>query len=489
MISTDRLNKESIFKANIKRGFSILEYLNDVWYPPNNLPPMNSPKNNRRTFIKKTIAGTTALSIGGILPGFSPKSYAKILGANERIKVSVMGVNSRGNALAQNFAMQPNAEVLHICDVDSIAAEKCITAVTKIQDNQPKATPDFRKSLEDKDVDVLVVAAPDHWHAPAAILACKAGKDVYLEKPSSHNPHEGEILVLAAQKYKRVIQMGNQRRSWPNVAAAIKEVHDGVIGRAYYAKTWYTNNRGPIGIGKKVPVPEHLDYELWQGPAPREDYRDNIIHYNWHWFWNWGTGEALNNGTHMVDLARWGLGVEFPTKATSSGGRYRYQDDWETPDTQMISLEFDNNSLITWEGRSCNGINNEGSSVGVIFYGEEGSVNIGGGNAYAIYDLKNKLVKEVKYERTVDARNLSDPTQELDAIHIQNMFDAIKKGTPLAAEINGGQTSTLLVQLGNIAQRSGETLNIDAKNGHILNSKEASKYWSREYQPGWEPTL
>jgi predicted dehydrogenase len=450
---------------------------------------MTLTKDTRRDFIKKSLLGATSLSIGGVLPGFSPKSYAQILGANDRIKVAVMGVNSRGLALAQNFASQANSEVLHICDVDRLAAEKCIAAVSNIQQNKPKFTLDFRKSLEDKELDVLVVAAPDHWHAPAAILACKAGKDVYLEKPASHNPNEGEILVKAAEKYGRVIQMGNQRRSWPNVAAAIKEVHDGAIGKPYYAKTWYTNNRGPIGIGKKVPVPEHLDYELWQGPAPREDYRDNIIHYNWHWFWNWGTGEALNNGTHMVDLARWGLGVEFPTKVTSSGGRYRYQDDWETPDTQMISLEFGDKSLITWEGRSCNGINNEGSSVGVIFYGEEGSVNIGGGNAYAIYDLKNKLVKEVKYDRTVDARNLSDPTQELDAIHIQNMFDAIRKGTPLAAEINGGQTSTLLVQLGNIAQRSGETLNIDAKNGHILNSKEASKYWSREYQAGWEPTV
>lgn len=450
---------------------------------------MTLTKDTRRDFIKKSILGATSLSIGGVLPGFSPKSYAQILGANDRIKVAVMGVNSRGSALAQNFASQANSEVLHICDVDRLAAEKCIAAVSNIQQNNPKFTLDFRKSLEDKELDVLVVAAPDHWHAPAAILACKAGKDVYLEKPASHNPDEGEILVKAAEKYGRVIQMGNQRRSWPNVAAAIKEVHDGAIGKPYYAKTWYTNNRGPIGIGKKVPVPEHLDYELWQGPAPREDYRDNIIHYNWHWFWNWGTGEALNNGTHMVDLARWGLGVEFPSKVTSSGGRYRYQDDWETPDTQMISLEFGDKSLITWEGRSCNGINNEGSSVGVIFYGEEGSVNIGGGNAYAIYDLKNKLVKEVKYDRTVDARNLSDPTQELDAIHIQNMFDAIRKGTPLAAEINGGQTSTLLVQLGNIAQRSGETLNIDPKNGHILNSKEALKYWSREYQAGWEPTV
>ena len=433
--------------------------------------------------------GTASISIGGILPGFSPKSYAQILGANDRIKVAVMGVNSRGLALAQNFASQANSEVLHICDVDRLAAEKCIAAVSNVQQNRPKSSPDFRKSLEDKDLDVLVVAAPDHWHAPAAILACKAGKDVYLEKPASHNPHEGEILLKAAEKYKRVIQMGNQRRSWPNIVAAIKELHEGVIGRPYFAKTWYTNNRGPIGIGKKTAVPEHLDFELWQGPAPREEFRDNIIHYNWHWFWNWGTGEALNNGTHMVDLARWGLGVEFPTRVTSSGGRYRYQDDWETPDTQVINLEFDNNSMITWEGRSCNGINSEGSSVGVIFYGEEGAIRIDGGDNYSIMDLKNQVVKEVKYQRPVDPRNLSDPTYDLDVFHIQNMFDAMRKGTPLAADITGGQTSTLLVQLGNIALRSGGALKVDPRNGHILDNQEAMKFWSRDYQPGWEPTV
>ncbi|MFD2200380.1 Gfo/Idh/MocA family oxidoreductase [Shivajiella indica] len=450
---------------------------------------MAQSNETRRDFLKKSLAGTAALSFGGILPSFSPKSYAQILGANEKIKVAVMGVNSRGMALAQNFASQPNSEVLHICDVDRLAAEKCINAVTNIQQNKPKATPDFRKGLEDKDLDVLVVAAPDHWHAPAAILACKAGKDVYLEKPASHNPHEGEILVKAAEKYKRVIQMGNQRRSWPNVVAAIKELHEGVIGRPYFAKTWYTNNRGPIGFGKKTTVPEHLDFELWQGPAPREAYRDNIIHYNWHWFWNWGTGEALNNGTHMVDLARWGLGVEFPTRVTSSGGRYRYKDDWETPDTQVINLEFDNNTMITWEGRSCNGLNSEGSSVGVIFYGEEGAIRIDGGDNYSIMDLKNQVVKEVKYQRPVDPRNLSDPTYDLDGFHIQNMFDAIRKGTPLAADINGGQTSTLLVQLGNIALRTGGSLQIDPKNGHILDNKEAMKHWSRDYEPGWEPSI
>jgi predicted dehydrogenase len=450
---------------------------------------MTSFKDNRRDFIKKSLMGTASISIGGILPGFSPKSYAQILGANDRIKVAVMGVNSRGLALAQNFASQANSEVLHICDVDRLAAEKCIAAVSNVQQNRPKSTPDFRKSLEDKDLDVLVVAAPDHWHAPAAILACKAGKDVYLEKPASHNPHEGEILLKAAEKYRRVIQMGNQRRSWPNIVAAIKELHEGVIGRPYFAKTWYTNNRGPIGIGKKTAVPEHLDFELWQGPAPREEFRDNIIHYNWHWFWNWGTGEALNNGTHMVDLARWGLGVEFPTRVTSSGGRYRYQDDWETPDTQVINLEFDNNSMITWEGRSCNGINSEGSSVGVIFYGEEGAIRIDGGDNYSIMDLKNQVVKEVKYQRPVDPRNLSDPTYDLDVFHIQNMFDAMRKGTPLAADITGGQTSTLLVQLGNIALRSGGALKVDPRNGHILDNQEAMKFWSRDYQPGWEPTV
>jgi predicted dehydrogenase len=450
---------------------------------------MTSFKDNRRDFIKKSLMGTASISIGGILPGFSPKSYAQILGANDRIKVAVMGVNSRGLALAQNFASQANSEVLHICDVDRLAAEKCIAAVSNVQQNRPKSTPDFRKSLEDKDLDVLVVAAPDHWHAPAAILACKAGKDVYLEKPASHNPHEGEILLKAAEKYKRVIQMGNQRRSWPNIVAAIKELHEGVIGRPYFAKTWYTNNRGPIGIGKKTAVPEHLDFELWQGPAPREEFRDNIIHYNWHWFWNWGTGEALNNGTHMVDLARWGLGVEFPTRVTSSGGRYRYQDDWETPDTQVINLEFENNSMITWEGRSCNGINSEGSSVGVIFYGEEGAIRIDGGDNYSIMDLKNQVVKEVKYQRPVDPRNLSDPTYDLDVFHIQNMFDAMRKGTPLAADITGGQTSTLLVQLGNIALRSGGALKVDPRNGHILDNQEAMKFWSRDYQPGWEPTV
>jgi predicted dehydrogenase len=311
-------------------------------------------KNTRRTFIKKTSSGAFALTLGGILPSFSAKSYQQILGANEKIRVACMGVNSRGLAVGKNFAHQKNCEVLHVCDVDKRAADVCIDAIQQIQTLRPKATPDFRNALEDKDLDALIVTAPDHWHAPAALLACSAGKHVYLEKPCSHNPNEGEMLVKSAEKHKRILQMGNQRRSWPNVAAAIAELHSGVIGRPYFAKTWYTANRPSIGVGKETAVPEWLNYDLWQGPAPRKAFKDNLIHYNWHWFWHWGTGEALNNGTHMVDLARWGLNVKYPSKVSSTGGRYMYQDDWQTPDTQMINMEFDNNSMISWEGRSCN---------------------------------------------------------------------------------------------------------------------------------------
>ncbi len=454
-----------------------------------NTPETSTNSESRRNFIKKTLLGTATLTVGGILPSFSAKSYGRILGANEKVRLGVMGVNSRGYALASNFALQPNCEVVSISDVDSRASEKCIKAVEKIQNSKPKDVPDFRKALEDKDMDALVIAAPDHWHAPAAILASKAGKHVYLEKPCSHNPNEGELLMAVATKYKNVIQMGNQRRSWPNVKQAIQDIQNGAIGRPYFAKGWYTNNRASIGVGKEATVPSWLNYDLWQGPAPRRTYKDNILHYNWHWFWHWGTGEALNNGTHMLDLMRWGLGVEYPTKVSSSGGRYRYKDDWEAPDTQVINLEFGNDKFMTWEGRSCNSRNIEGSSVGVSFYGEKGTLEYGGGNAYKIYDLENKVVKDVKNDLVIDPRNKMDPSQALDAFHFQNFVSAIKEGKPLASDIVGGHQSTLLCQLGNIALRSNSILEIDPTNGHIKNNKAAKKLWKREYEKGWEPTI
>jgi predicted dehydrogenase len=441
--------------------------------------------NSRRDFIKRSVGASVAVAAGGILPGYSALGYSRIMGSNDRVKVSVMGVNSRGYALARNFARQDNCDVIHICDVDSRAIQKCIEGLVEYQEFKAEGYRDFRKSLESKDIDALVIAAPDHWHAPAALLAVKAGKHVYVEKPCSHNPAEGEILVNAAKKYGRHIQMGNQRRSYPNMITAMQELKDGIIGRAYFGKGWYCNNRGPIGVGKDAEVPEWLDWDLWQGPAPRKGFKDNVVHYNWHWFWHWGTGEALNNGTHMIDMLRWGLDVNYPVKVSSNGGRYRYEDDWETPDTQVISIDFKEGVTMSWEGRSCNGKRIEGSSAGAMFYGEEGSM-LADGNSYTIFDLNNNIVKDVKNEIKVDPLNVADPGADLDSLHIRNFLGAILKGDRLNAEIESGHKSTLLVQLGNIAQRVGRSINIDHETGHIIGDEEAKKYWARTYEKGWE---
>jgi len=446
-------------------------------------------KNNRRNFIKTTAGASTAIVVGGILPGFSALNYRRIIGSNENVRVSVIGVNSRGYDLARNFANQPNCDVAHVCDVDSRAIEKCIKGVKKNQELKVKGYGDLRKSLESKDIDAVIIATPDHWHATASLLAMQAGKHVYVEKPCSHNPKEGEILVEAAKKYKKVVQMGNQRRSRPNVIKGIEELKNGAIGRAYFGKSWYTNNRSSIGKGKEAVPPSWLDWDLWQGPAPRKAYKDNIVHYNWHWFWHWGTGEALNNGVHMIDLLRWGFGVDYPIRVSSNGGRYRYQDDWQTPDTQIINIDFKEGITMTWEGKSCNGTPVEGSRVGAMFYGENGTLLLSGGNSYIIFDLDGNIVREVKNDFNINERNRANTSQNLDALHIQNFLSAILYGEKLKADISSGHKSTLLVQLGNIAQRVGRSLEIDPNTGHIFNDKEANLLWSREYEKGWEIKL
>ncbi len=442
---------------------------------------------SRRNFIKKVAAGSSALAIGGVGYGFSAGSYSRIMGSNERIVMGVMGTNGRGKSMAANFARQENTEVRTICDVEDKALQKGIEAVEKAVGITPGSEKDIRRMLEDNEIDAVYLAPPDHWHAPATIMSCVAGKHVYVEKPLSHNPAEGEMAIKAARKYKRVVQMGSQRRSWKLLTEGINELKSGVIGKAYMAKTWYTNNRGPIGIGKLVPVPSNLDYELWQGPAPRRPYKDNLIHYNWHWFWNWGTGEALNNGTHEIDLARWGLGLDFPSRVHSVGGRYRYQDDWEAFDTQVISYECEGAS-VTWEGRSCNGNKVEGLDRGIIFYGEKGSM-LTGHDGYTIYDLDDKILKEVKSDVVFDGRNTSSPAAGLDNVHIDNFLQCIRTGATPNADVETGHKSTTWVQLGNIAQRAGRSLDIDSKTGHILGDEEANKLWGREYEPGWEPSF
>ncbi|MDR1779190.1 MAG: Gfo/Idh/MocA family oxidoreductase [Tannerella sp.] len=440
---------------------------------------------SRRQFIRQIAVTGAGLSMGAT--SFSAKSYARIIGANERLNVAIMGTNGRGEGMANTFQSIDGVDVIYICDVDENALAKGLAAVQKAGGNA-KSEKDIRKVLEVKDVDALYYATPDHWHAPAAIMACKAGKHVYGEKPCSHTPHEGELMIEAARKYNRIVQIGAQRRSWQGVIAGIRELHSGIIGKVYFARGWYTNNRPTIGYGKPASAPSYLDFELWQGPAPRRAYKNNIVHYNWHWFWHWGTGEALNNGTHEIDVIRWGLGVDYPTSVSSEGSRFRYKDDWECPDTQVINLQFGNDCLVTWEGRSCNSRNSEGRDRGVIFYGENGSLETGH-NGYRVYDLQNKLVKELDSKDIIDGRDPASPSVQLDKVHIVDFVDAIKNNRKPHSDVAELHKSTLLVQLGNIAWRTGQKLAIDPSSGHILNNPAAEALWTRTYEPGWTPVV
>ena len=395
---------------------------------------------------------------------------------NATVSLAVIGVGSRGMDHARSFAGMPGVELAHVCDVDSRRAARAVEAVKGLSGGRAtKASGDLRRVLDDKAVDAVVIATCNHWHAPAAILACAAGKHVYVEKPCSHNPREGELLVAAARKHDRVVQMGNQRRSWPKIVEAIEQLRAGAIGRPYFAKCTYYNVRPSIGVGKQVATPARLDYDLWQGPAPRRPYRDNILHYNWHWFWTWGNGELGNNGVHMIDVARWGLGVDYPTRVTSAGGRYRYRDDQETPDTHVVSFEFEGRKAITWEGLSCDEFRPGGPGSDVVFYGENGAMSITAGG-YALHDVKGKTTKTV-----------TGPGG--DAVHQLNFLAAVRGDAKPNSEIAEGHKSTLPCHLGNIAHRTGRALRCDPRDGRILDDPAAMELWTREYAAGWAPSV
>jgi len=440
---------------------------------------------DRRNFIKNS--GLTIAGIG--LSGLTMPAVFAQGSPNKKVVIALMGVNGRGNFLANLLTKMPDCEVAYICDVDERAMDKTINSVARVQTRKPTAQKDFRKALEDKGVDALVIAAPDHWHAPAAIIGCSMGKHVYVEKPLSHNPNEGELVIQAARKYNRIVQLGAQRRSGTGVIQMINDIKSGLIGNVFMAKAWYTNDRGPTFL-KDAAVPSWLDYDLWQGPAPRKPYQEGLIHYNWHWRWHWGTGEALNNGTHEVDVARWGLGVEFPNRISSSGGRYFFEDDWETPDSQTISMEFPENKFLFWESRSCNKFKVDGSDRGVVFYGDKGTVHYPGANSYTVYDRSEKMIKNsIDETDSKDTTNTLSAGANLDAMHVANFLDCIRNGSIPTAECEIGHRSTLLVQLGNISWRTKQTLEINPVNGHILNNPDAQKLWGREYEKGWEPKI
>ena len=432
---------------------------------------MNPDKNrtNRRIFL----GGATAASLGTLAQVRAAKADL----ANEKVIVGVMGMGGRGGALAKSFNGLENVEVAMVCDVDRNRAAAAAKSLAGESDRKVAAVTDFRRILENQDVDLLVIATCNHWHAPAAIAGCAAGKHVYVEKPCSHNAHEGELLVQASKKHQRLVQHGTQRRSWPRIAEGIRRLREEkVIGRVYHAQCHYANKRGSIGIGKEGPPPAHLDFDLWQGPAPRRAFKDNILHYNWHWFWHLGNGELGNNGVHYLDVARWGMGVDLPTRVSYAGGRYRYQDDQETPDTSAITLEFGDKGMINWRTTSCSPFSGVESGTFVAFTGENGTMVIKG-SGYVLYDGAGKEVERV------DGPGGNDT-------HTQNLIDAIRNGTPLAADATTAHLSALQCHLGNISYRVDRRVKCDPANGgRIVGDEEAMGFWKREYEPGWEPVV
>jgi predicted dehydrogenase len=439
---------------------------------------------DRREFLRDVSVAGLGVAVADRFP-----SPALLFGGspNERVVVAVMGLNGRGLVLARNVARSKNTEVAYLCDVDSTVVAKSQSSLRQDATKAPKPIGDFRRALDDKAVDAIAIAAPDYWHAPAAILALKAGKHVYVEKPASHNPRELELLVAAQRKYSRFVQVGNQQRSAPRSIEAIQAIREGAIGRPYLARTWYANTRGTIGRGKPAPVPPNLDYELWQGPAPRTPYRDNVIHYNWHWFRRWGTGEICNNGTHEIDVARWALGVDHPTRVSSAGGRFHFDDDWEFTDTQEAVFEFDGGKTIVWQGQSCNGVQTLGRGRGTQVVGTDGSIVLDRGG-YVQYDVKGKVVREAREPAMADGLDFAGNDAHTTA-HLENFAAAVRTGETLRSPVAEVAKSVMLCHLGNIAQYTGRKLRTDQRSGRIVDDPDAMRYWAREYAAGWAPTV
>ena len=436
----------------------------------------------RREFLD-----SLAVGLAGLALGTTAKSYSRILGANDRLNFAVIGLNGRGYAHLDSLkANKSVARISHACDVDTNILKKFAEATTKEMGETPDAVVDFRQILEQKNVDAITIATPDHWHAPMAIAGLQAGKHVYLEKPCSHNPAEGTMLIQAQQKYGKLVQMGTQQRSSPYTIEIVEKIHGGVIGRPYYAKAWYSNTRKSIGIGKETAVPPQLNWDLWQGPVPRRPYRDNVQPYNWHWFRIYGTGEALNNGTHEVDVCRWALGVDYPKRVTASGGRYQFKDDWEFYDTLVTSFEYDD-CLISWEGKSCQGMKFYGRDRGCAIMGTTGTV-VMDRDGYEIYDLKGNKTSEFKVGSTTSSADTVGRDSMTEA-HFANFIVAIRKGEKLHAPIEDGNISVTMLHVSNIAWELNREMHLDPSDGHIQKDAEAMAMWSREYEKGWAPRV
>ncbi len=449
---------------------------------------MKNHQESRRDFIRKSALGAASLAIGG--SAFSASSSARIRGANDRLNVAMIGCYRRFGAYMESWpSLNDHLNIAWVCDVDQQRLTNAQAKVNATVGYQPKAGDDIRKILEDKSVDAVFIATPDHWHAPATFMALQAGKHVYLEKPCSHNPREGELLVEFQQKYNKVVQMGTQQRAAPETREIIAEIHKGLLGETYLGTAFYINNRPMVHLPKQVPPPQGLNWELFQGPAPRAPYMDIYFDYNWHWFWQYGTAETGNNAVHELDICRWALQLEFPQQVTVHAAKEHFKDDaWQMYDTMDASFLFANGKTIKWDGKSRNAYATYGTDRGSLIYGTNGTALLTR-NGYKVFDRDGKLIRERKSSEVAQTTQAGG-AGGMDALHIMNFVENIR-GTAATQyqPIRSGATSTLLGHLANISYRVNGPLELDTRNGHIMNNKAAMKLWSRQYEKGWEPKL
>lgn len=445
---------------------------------------------NRRKFLKNITAGAAGLTMAGSAISMPARNYKRIIGANDRINVAIAGLGRRLFAyVAPIAAKEANVELVYLCDVMEKQRTKGLEQFSKALDYVPKTENDIRKVIEDPNVDALINATPDHWHAPGSIMAMKEGKNVYVEKPCSHNMYENELIVAAAKKFGKVVQMGNQQRSADHTIHIIKDIHNGVIGTPYKAIAIYSMARGKVPLQKKSAAPDGLDWELFQGPAPRRDYTIDTWDYNWHWYgWDYGTAEAGNNATHELDIARWALQVDFPLRVDVEAEKRHYlSDGWEMYDTMEATFRFSEDKIIQWDGKSRNGYDTYNSGGrGTLIYGSDGTVFVNRGR-YDLYDRHGKKVRSDK-SGSDEAGTALGGGGGMTTLHVINFFEAIRGKEELRAPIEDASISNAMVHYMNVAYRIGRGFDIDDKTGRMYD-REAMKLWSREYESGWEPKL
>jgi predicted dehydrogenase len=466
---------------------------------------MSAQTSSRRDFLKLTGSAAAASALSASSP-----AYAGILGANDRVRIAVCGLRGRGNDHIRGFTRVPNTELAALCDVDESVLHQRLGQVAKAGLPRPKAYGDVRKLLEDKEIDAISIATPNHWHSLIAIWACQAGKDVYVEKPCSHNWFEGRQLVRAVKKYNRICQHGSQSRSNPGMIEAIRHVQDGTIGDVYMARALCYKWRDTIGRAKEEPVPAGVNYDLWTGPAPLKPFTRNRFHYNWHWIWDTGNGEVGNQAIHEIDIARWGLGVGFPVSASACGGHFMFEDDQETPNTlnaafcfvdphgkrKMMELEV-RHWITNHEAEIGTGAFGASSvppaglkpavyhpdalqqplgprdaktnTIGNLFFGSKGYLAVDGYDSY-----KTWLTNQVE----------PGPSGKASGDHWANFIECVRsrRSEDLHCPIEEGHMSTTLVHLANASYRLGRTLQFDPAKEQVVADDEANRLLRGSYR-------